>query len=138
MINTTDIQKLYTDIDFDFKKNETTNDLKTRVSSNAISQSIKNIIMTSQREKPFNRNTWYGIYDNLFENYEPLFAIVAKSKIAHTINTTEPRVTVDPNDVQITQKSNFDIEINIKYKIKDPNTGMGVYDQSLTLQIGGQ
>jgi phage baseplate assembly protein W len=138
MINTTDIQKLYTDIDFDFKKNETTNDLKTRVSSNAISQSIKNIIMTSQREKPFNRNTWYGIYDNLFENYEPLFAIVAKSKIANTINTTEPRVTVDPNDVQITQKSNFDIEINIKYKIKDPNTGMGVYDQSLTLQIGGQ
>jgi phage baseplate assembly protein W len=109
MINTTDIQKLYTDIDFDFKKNETTNDLKTRVSSIAISQSIKNIIMTSQREKPFNRNTWYGIYDNLFENYEPLFAIVAKSKIANTINTTEPRVTVDPNDVQITQKSNFDI-----------------------------
>lgn len=138
MINSNNLQKLYNDVDFDFKKNEITDDVKTRLGINSISQSIKNIILTSRREKPFNNSPWYGAYDNLFENYDPFFVVTAKSKIASSINVLEPRVTVSPNDIEITQKSDFNIEINIKYTVKNPVANSMSYTQTLTLEIGGQ
>lgn len=134
MIDSSNYKRIYKDIDFDFKKNEISNDIKTRLSTSAISQSIKNIILTSKKEKPFNSRYWFGLYEYLFSNKDSMSTLT----IASVINEMEPRVTVGSNDVSIVDSGSNSLTINIKYKIKSPvDTSLG-NNQTLTITISGE
>lgn len=120
----------YKDFDLDFQKNDLTDDIKSRSELAAINQSIKNILLTSEGERPFS-NFGVGLDFYFFEN-DTLGAIIgAKSAISDKINLYEPRVRVEFNDVDIQRTSSGSVRINIKYKIKE-DLGLNSF-QNLTL-----
>jgi phage baseplate assembly protein W len=137
MINNTDYRKLYKDIDINMKKNEVTGDVKIKTGAAAVSQSIKNIILTTLGERPFSPRFGYGMYDKLFELDDPVTLGEIKSKISSIINVTEPRARVQTNDVEIINSSNNEISINIKYTLKGPESSTISNQQQLTIVLVG-
>lgn len=111
----------FKDVDFSFAKNDLTNDLRVRKELSSISQSIKNIIMTSPGERPFS-DLGFGLYSYFWENDTFDTFIEMKTKIASAVNLYEPRVKVDINDIEINKKMGNSIEINIKYRLSDDLT----------------
>lgn len=84
----------YTDIDFLLSKNELTNDVNTKLDINAISQAIKNIILTSKTEKPFNQTFGANGLDIINENFSELQKKVLSSNIIAEIRLQEPRAEI--------------------------------------------
>ena len=122
----------YKDFDLDFNKNEITNDVKTKLGLSSISQSIKNIILTSKGERPFS-DMGTDIYRKVSENFTKEQMLEMKDQIIFSIGKYEPRVAVDFNDVDIQIANTGAITINIRYKIVN---GLGVDTiQNLNLSI---
>jgi phage baseplate assembly protein W len=113
--------KKFKDVDLGFGKNDLTNDLKTRNGLPSISQSIKNIVLTSPGERPFS-DFGFGIYAYFWENDTVDTFIAMKTKIASAINLYEPRVKVNSNDITIIKKAGNSIEINIRYRLSEDLT----------------
>lgn len=124
--------KNYKDFDLQFEKNELTGDIKSRSELASINQSIKNIILTSEGERPFS-SFGVGINFYFFENDNIGAFVGAKNAISANINLYEPRVTVEYNDVDIQRTSSGGIRINIKYKIRE-DLGLNSF-QNLTLLL---
>lgn len=111
----------FKDVDFSFRKNDLTDDLRTRQELSSISQSIKNVILTGPGERPFS-DFGFGLYNYFWENDTLETFIEMKTKIASAINRYEPRVKVNINDVEINKKSGNSIEINIRYRLANDLT----------------
>lgn len=124
--------KNYKDFDLQFEKNELTGDIKSRSELASINQSIKNIILTSEGERPFS-SFGVGINFYFFENDNIGALVGAKTAISANINLYEPRVTVEYNDVDIQRTSSGGIRINIKYKIRE-DLGLNSF-QNLSLLL---
>jgi phage baseplate assembly protein W len=122
----------YKDFDFDFNKNEITKDVKARLGLSCISQSLKNIILTSPGERPFSE-MGIEIYRSINENATGDRLVFMKNQILSAIGQREPRVKVEYNDVDIVRENGGKISINIRYAIVD---GLGVDSiQNLNLSI---
>ena len=85
-----------------FKYNPLSGDLIALKNENAISRSIRNIVMTTPGEKIFDPNFGSNISDILFENVDEVSAISIRDEIENSIKNYEPRVElidviVDPN-----------------------------------------
>lgn len=104
-------KQLYSDIPFFLSKNPFTRDINLVKGVNAIKQSVKNIVLTARREKPFNFLFGGNPRDFLFENINSERLLECKYRIANTLNTFESRIVVreifvtpnvlDPNQVDI-------------------------------------
>ena len=57
----------FSDIDLTFIANPVTGDLSKKYDENAVKQSIKNLVMTRNYERPFNSSIGSQIYNVLFE-----------------------------------------------------------------------
>lgn len=99
----------YTDIPFFLTKNPYTNDFNLVTGSNAIKQSLKNILLTTPGERQFDQEFGTKLtietlhFDNLIERYEFLNSL----KIA--VLRYEPRI----NDLNVSSEDNkliFDIK----------------------------
>lgn len=112
----------YKDFDFGFEKNEITNDVKTKLGLSSISQSIKNIILTSPTERPFS-NLGGGLYKATLENATDDEFVVIRQKILGALSEYEPRITVEYNDINLTRDDTGAVRINIQYKIVE---GLGI------------
>jgi phage baseplate assembly protein W len=112
----------YKDFDFGFDKNEITNDIKTKLGLSSISQSIKNIILTSPTERPFS-NLGAGLYKATLENATEDEFVVIKQKILGSLSEYEPRISVEYNDINLTRDETGAVRINIQYKIVE---GLGI------------
>ena len=62
----------YTDIDLNFTRNPITGDVSVRNDKEAVSGSIRNIILTMQGEKKFNPNFGGNVRKLLFEPIDPI------------------------------------------------------------------
>jgi phage baseplate assembly protein W len=124
----------YKDVDFGFDKNSLTNDIKVRQELSSISQSIKNIALTSRGERPFSE-FGFGMYDYLREIDNFATQVEIRNKLSSMINRYEPRVTVDYNDIEIIKKTTDSIEINMTYKLV--NDLSDNFRQTLTIAIDG-
>lgn len=124
----------YKDVDFGFDKNSLTNDIKVRQELSSISQSIKNITLTSRGERPFSE-FGFGMYDYLREIDDFATKVEIRSKLSSMINQYEPRVTVDYNDIEIIKNTTDSIEINMTYKLV--NDLSDNFKQTLTIAIDG-
>lgn len=89
----------YTDIPFFLSKNSFTGDLNTVKDLNAIRQSIKNILMTMQNERPFDYFFGASLHGNIFDNYNIDLVLDIQSKISGNIRRYEQRVNL--NDVRV-------------------------------------
>lgn len=117
--------RIYTDLDLNFTANPNTGDVSKRYDENAIKNSLKNLVLTSNFERPFHSEIGSPIRNLLFENYSPMLVLSMRRAIEDLINNYEPRVevldvVVDPYD------DGNEIQIGILFKVRNTETTLAV------------
>jgi hypothetical protein len=122
--------KGFKDISASFQINPINNDLIAIKNENAIARSVRNLVLTSPGDKPFQPTIGSRVYDLLFENMDELTASAIRSEIENTINNYEPRVELE--NVEVTP--NYDenaFDVLIRYFI----VGIDAGQQELTFAL---
>lgn len=91
--------RTFTDLDLNFIANPVTGDVSVKYDVNAIKQSVKNLVMTQNYERPFHPEIGSQVYSLLFDQFSPITQIVLKEAITNTILNFEPRVVLESVDV---------------------------------------
>lgn len=108
----------YSDLDLDFMKHPTSNDVVRKFGDDAIKRSIRNLIFTNYYERPFRSFIGSGARQMLFENANPLTATFLEGAIRDVINKFEPRVSVLKVSVTVDlDRNGFNAEL--QYVIKN-------------------
>jgi phage baseplate assembly protein W len=103
--------RIFSDLDLNFTKHPVTKDITRRYDDNAIKQSIKNLLLTRNFERPFHSEIGSPIRQLLFDNPGPMFNVMLKRAVIDVINNFEPRVNIidvrvddysDANEVYVT------------------------------------
>ena len=108
--------KTYIDVSLAFEPNPITKDLTVITDERAINNSLKNIMMISPLERPFNRDFGSRIRDYLFEVIDFGTAGLVDQEIRRSIRFNEPRVKI----VELKVTPAFDqnaFDVFLKYKI---------------------
>tara|TARA_B100000925_G_scaffold282862_1_gene256126 strand:+ start:973 stop:1398 length:426 start_codon:yes stop_codon:yes gene_type:complete len=96
----------YRDIDLDFGRNSTTNDIVKIEDVNAVKRSVKNLVQTNFYERPFHPELGCGVRDLLFENFTPMTGIFLKRKIEEVLVNYEPRISLEQVAIDDEQDKN--------------------------------
>lgn len=103
--------RTFTDLNLTFGKHPVTADVLTRIDEDAVKNSIKNLVLTKNFERPFHPEIGSQVNNLLFENFTPVTVELVKRSIENVISTYEPRAklldvrvaeTNDPNEIGIT------------------------------------
>lgn len=108
--------RTFSDLDLNFTAHPVTKDITMRYDENAIKTSLKNLILTSNYERPFHSEIGTPIKRLLFEPMSPMTDLLIRQAIIDTINNFEPRVTL----LDVTSKSSEDtnnVFVSITFKI---------------------
>lgn len=84
----------YKDLDLNFMVHPIRKDINKVTNQMAVINSIKNIILTSHYEKPFQPEFGSNVRKLLFENLDIITASALEREIEQTIRNFEPRVRV--------------------------------------------
>ena len=107
------VSKPFKDISATFQTNPLNSDLIALKNENAISRSIRNLILTKPGDKSFQPDLGSEVYESLFETLDQITASSVQQQIENTIIKYEPRV--DLRDVTVTANipnNAFDVLIN--------------------------
>ena len=105
------ITRLFSDLDLNFTVHPVTKDISRRFDEDAIKQSVKNLLLTRNFERPFHSEIGSPIRQLLFDLPGPMFNVMLQRSIIDVINNFEPRVNIidvrvddysDANEVYIT------------------------------------
>lgn len=105
-------------------------DLNKKYDDNAIKASVKNLVMTSNFERPFHSEIGSQLPALLFEPASPITALLIQKAITQTIINYEPRVIVNEVSVKFSPDNNS-VYATIQYTIVNTSTPQTV---NLTLQ----
>jgi hypothetical protein len=108
--------RTFSDLDLNFTAHPVTKDITMRYDENAIKTSLKNLILTSNYERPFHSEIGTPIKRLLFEPMSPMTDLLIRQAIIDTINNFEPRV----NLLDVSCKSSEDtnnVFVSITFKI---------------------
>jgi phage baseplate assembly protein W len=106
---------LYSDFDLAFIKHPNTKDVTILKDLDSVKQSIKNLILTSRGERPFNPNLGSGIRALLFEPADFFTSIDLQEAIEETVLNFEPRVNLLNVDVDAEEDFNrFKVSIEFQ------------------------
>ena len=108
--------RTFSDLDLNFTAHPVTKDIALRYDENAVKTSLKNLILTSNFERPFHSEIGSPIKRLLFEPATPMLAVVMKRAIVDLVNNFEPRVQLLNVDVYVAEDSNA-IRVTIEFKI---------------------
>jgi phage baseplate assembly protein W len=108
--------RTFMDLDFNFTPHPVTGDLVRKYDEAAIKQSLKNLILTRNYERPFNSELGSPIRALMFELVTPLTAISVRRAIIDVINNYEPRVVLLEVEPVISPDSNS-LYVTITFKI---------------------
>lgn len=117
--------RTFTDLDFNFVAHPRTHDVSTRSDEEAVKQSIRNLIMTRNFERPFRSNIGCQVKTLLFEPISPLLVAMMERTISDTINNHEPRATLVSVQVSFSPENN-DAYIAIVFKLKNTQTPIAI------------
>ena len=120
----------FLDLSASFQNNPLSNDLITLKNENAIARSVRNLILTTQGERPFQPVLGSNVNNLLFDNMDKLTAAALKEEIRNTIENYEPRVEIE----EIVVDPNFDnneFNVTIQYYI----VGIDVPEQELSFVL---
>ena len=96
-------------------------DIVKRYDEQAIKASVRNLILTSNYERPFHPEIGTQIRSLLFEPATPMLSAVLERAIRTTINNFEPRV--DLNDVQcVVNDDSNSVDVSIIFTILNTQT----------------
>jgi phage baseplate assembly protein W len=91
-------------------------DISRKYDDNAIKQSIKNLLLTRNFERPFHSEIGSPIRAMLFELPGPMFTVMLQRAVIDVINNFEPRVEV--LDVRINDSIDTNaVYITLEFKI---------------------
>ena len=122
--------KVYKDIDIAFFGNPITYDLSSKKGVEAISQSLKNLVLTNTYERPYKPEIGTGLTKLLGEPISSVNVALMKKKIHELIKTYEPRVELVEVDVKANNTEQA-YKVYIKYNII--NT-IEIYTETITLK----
>jgi phage baseplate assembly protein W len=108
--------RTFMDLDLNFTPHPVTGDIVRKYDETAIKQSIKNLVMTKNFERPFNSELGSPISSLLFDLVTPLTAIAVRRAIIDVINNYEPRVALLEVEPVISPDSNS-LYVSITFKI---------------------
>ena len=110
----------YIDINIDFNRNSFNNDVSKSLDLNAIQQSVIKIVSTSKREKPFDSDFGVGVYDYIFESFQPEDLGNLASEIERQLRKYEPRVQFQKVNVN---QDEYTLNIEIFYFVNILSSG---------------
>ncbi len=84
----------FKDISLSFQYNPLTKDIIAINNETAISRSVRNLVLTSIAETPFNYTKGSAVSKTLFENLDEISATIFQNEIKKLIEEYEPRVLV--------------------------------------------
>ena len=87
--------RLYKDLDLDFGRNVSTDDVNKLTNVEAVKRSLRNLINLQHFEKPFHPEIGSSIRSMLFESMNPLTSLNIQRKIEEVISNFEPRVKLN-------------------------------------------
>ena len=110
------ISKSFKDISLSFQVSPLTYDLIAIKNENAISRSIRNLVLTNKGERFFNNNLGSRVNSLLFESLDDITASSVRDEIENVINNYEPRVEL----ISVDAVPNYDdgeLNVTIQYYI---------------------
>jgi phage baseplate assembly protein W len=119
--------RIFSDLDLNFTAHPVTGDITRRFDEDAIKQSVKNLLLTRNYERPFHSEIGSPIRQLLFDLPGPMFNIMLQRAIIDVINNFEPRVSII--DVRVDDYSDAN-EVYITLEFKIVNT-----ERPLTLDL---
>lgn len=120
----------FLDLSASWQNNPLSNDLITLKNENAIARSVRNLILTTQGERPFQPVLGSNVNNLLFENMDKLTAAALKDEIRNTIENYEPRVEIEEIIVDPNFENN-EFNVTIQYYI----VGIDVPEQELSFVL---
>jgi phage baseplate assembly protein W len=103
--------RIFSDLDLTFTKHPVSKDITRRYDDDAIKQSVKNLLLTRNFERPFHSEIGSPIRQLLFDLPGPMFNVMLQRAVIDVINNFEPRVNIidvrvddysDANEVYVT------------------------------------
>ena len=82
------------DFTIQFTKNPNTGDLALKSGSNAVKESIRNLILTKKTERPFQPGLGSNIMELLFESNDIITQQLIEDEIRTTVENFEPRAEI--------------------------------------------
>jgi phage baseplate assembly protein W len=117
--------RTFKDLDFNFRRHPKTADVSVRSDEEAIKQSIRNLLLTKNFERPFRSQIGSPIYGLLFEPVSTLTTAMMKRVIENTIENFEPRVDLLDVNIKFNAEQNNAI-IGIIFRIKNTQTPVSI------------
>jgi phage baseplate assembly protein W len=117
--------RTFSDLDMGFLPNPISRDISRKFDENAIKQSIKNIILTKNFERPFHSDVGSQISSLLFEPITPMTSAMIKKTVANTINSYEPRINLLDVSVLLSP-DNSGVYVTIVFRIINTSTPISV------------
>lgn len=111
----------FSDIDLNFTAHPVTGDINIRYDEDAIKQSVKNLVLTHNYERPFHSDIGSPVHGLLFDLSSPLLSISIKRIITDLIFNHEPRVNLTEVTVSVLPDDNS-INISIYFTILNTST----------------
>ncbi len=87
-----DNARSFKDLDLNFTIHPVKKDINTHKNEYAITNAVKNLILTNHYERPFQPEIGSNIRRLLFENIDPVTGSQIEAEIIQTIDNFEPRV----------------------------------------------
>jgi len=111
--------RIYSDFDLRFGIHPFTKDLNIKTNDLSIKQSLKNLILTRNYERPFHPEIGCQINSLLFEPFNDITSNVMRKTIFSAVEKFEPRIIL--NDVQISMDENNlnSLSVILDYTIKN-------------------
>lgn len=114
-------QERYKDLDLDFIAHPVTGDVLQLKNTQAIKQSVRNLIMMSKFDKPFQPHINGRVRQMLFEPDTPLTRVEMRKSIYDILSRHEPRIRLMDVRILHNERQNS-YDISIKYQVvNEPN-----------------
>ena len=113
-------KRTYKDIDLSFAK-KTTGEIFKKTDAAAVKQAVKNVLLTSRLEKPFNPDFGAGLNRFLFDLNTNFDRFEIEDAIVSTLARTEPRARVIDIDAVILP-DDYTVNITVKFRVLSTDT----------------
>lgn len=124
------VSKGFKDVSASFQVSALNYDLISLKNESAIARSIRNLVLTTPGERPFNEDLGSNVSKTIFENMDNISATIIRDEIENTINNFEPRVRLI--DVNVSPNyDNNEFDVTVQYEI----IGIDVLPQQLTFAL---
>jgi len=117
--------RTFSDLDLNFTAHPVTGDITKKFDESAIKQSVQNLILTMNYERPFHSEIGSQVRALLFEPASPMTTVMLQRSIEDVINNFEPRVILESVEVSGNLDDNA-YYIKIYFRIINTQTPLDV------------